>query len=260
MFPDGLFVAGTDTGVGKTVVACALAAELKKRGVNVGVCKPVAAGAVKIKKLPTTLRNLKRRERFYSADALCLANASHSNDEYALINPVCLKHSLSPTAASRKDGVRISLRKILASVQELQRRHEFVIVEGAGGLFVPLDSHAMMADLIRILRFPVVLVARSGLGTLNHTLLSSFALQKLNILILSVVLNNWKGTEVEKQNLYDLRRRLTVPVVRFRRCQAVQVEKLKIEKAVETSHQLAVVLNELDPVRSNPPEAMPPRC
>lgn len=244
--PSGIFIAGTDTGVGKTAITCVLVAALRKRGFSVGVCKPVATGAVKIKKLPADLHHLSSKTHYYSTDALCLAKAAMSKDEYKLINPVCLKHPFSPTAAARKAGLQISFKKIFASVRELRRRHSFLLMEGAGGLFVPLNSRAMVINLIRFLRMPVILVARSGLGTLNHTLLSCFALKKLKIPILSVVLNNWKGTVIEQHNLYDLRRRLTVPVLPFGYSPGIKTDRLKVRKTAETSSQLDFIVNQLD--------------
>ena len=147
----GLFVTGTDTGVGKTWVASMLAAGLRARGVDVGVMKPVAAGG---------------RE-----DALQLQAAAGVDDPLELINPICLDHPLAPSVAARLEGRRVTWRPLLTAFQQLSQQHACLVVEGVGGLLAPLGPGSV-ADLARLLGLPLVIVARTGLGTINHSLLT----------------------------------------------------------------------------------------
>lgn len=163
------FIAGTDTGVGKTVVAAALAAALRIKGHDVGVMKPVSCGGAE--------------------DAELLKRASGSRDELRLVNPIALREPLSPNVAARREGVRVSPARCLRALEVLRKRHEFVIIEGCGGLLVPLDERRLVIDLIRPMRARTVLVSRSGLGAINHCLLSLEALRARRIEPLGVIFN-----------------------------------------------------------------------
>ena len=173
----GIFVTGTDTGVGKTVVACALAAWCRRRGVDVGVMKPIATGGRRV------------GHRWLSDDAAVLARAAGVEDAWSLVNPVCFKEPLAPWTAARRAGAAIRLEEVISAFQSLRKRHEMVIVEGIGGLLVPLTARSSVGDLAKQLRLPVLVVARPGLGTLNHTLLSLRYARELRLPIAGVVLN-----------------------------------------------------------------------
>jgi len=167
-----VFVTGTDTGVGKTFVAAGLAAALRKRGIDVGVMKPVATGR--------------------SGDARALIKASGSRDPLDLINPIHLKAPLSPHLAAKLEGKRVDVHVIERAFKTLVARHEVVIVEGAGGLLVPLRDKFTMADLAKRLRLPIVIVARDSLGTINHTSLTIEAARARGLKVLGVVVNRTK--------------------------------------------------------------------
>jgi dethiobiotin synthetase len=167
-----VFVTGTDTGVGKTFVAAGLAAALKRRGVDVGVMKPVASGA--------------------ADDARALIRAAGVDDPLDLVNPIRLKEPISPHLAARREGRRIDLRVIDRAYRELARRHDVVIVEGAGGLLVPIRDGFTMADLAKRLGLPLLIVARDALGTINHTTLTVEAARARGLKVLGVVVNRMK--------------------------------------------------------------------
>ena len=177
----GIFVTGTDTGVGKTIVACAVAAWARARGIDVGVMKPVATGGI--------ARQVGGGRRWVSEDALLLAGAVGSRDPLPLINPVCFREPLAPLAAAQRAGTAIALRQICSAFRALSARHEFVVVEGVGGLLVPLTVRLTLADLAKRLGLPLVIVARAGLGTLNHTLLTLRCARELGLEVRGVVLN-----------------------------------------------------------------------
>ena len=176
MAPRGIFITGTDTGVGKTIVAAALARLLRMNGVKVGVMKPVTSGC--------------REEdgRLVSDDALLLCQAAGiplSED----VAPYCLREALAPAEAAKIDGVRIDFSVIKASFDRLASLYEYVIVEGAGGLMVPLAGGLLIADLARELDLPLLVVARPGLGTINHSVLTCFAAQQLGLQVAGVIIN-----------------------------------------------------------------------
>lgn len=154
--PPGWFVTGTDTGVGKTVVACALAEELRARHIDVGVMKPIETGVGGQGPL----------------DAMALAEAAGADDALERICPVQLALPAAPSAAAAAEGSAITLPRIQAAFDALRARHECMIVEGAGGLLVPIRERDSMADLARALGLPLLIVARGRLGTINHTLLT----------------------------------------------------------------------------------------
>ena len=120
--PTGIFITGTDTEIGKTVVAGGLAAALKAAGVNVGVMKPIASGGIE------------RKGHLVSEDAIFLKGAAQVDDALDLINPICLRPPLAPSVAAAIEGVSIDLRQIDEAFAELCQRHEFIVVEGVGGL------------------------------------------------------------------------------------------------------------------------------
>ena len=154
---------GTDTGVGKTVVTAALACLLSARGLDVGVVKPFQTG--------TDLEGMTDAEFVYA----CLGR-DFDPDE---VSPCRLRAPLSPCFAARAEGVEIPLGDVVSRAKEYVSRHDVTLIEGAGGLFVPVTETVMMADLALELEAPALLVARPGLGTVNHTMLSlEYARQK----------------------------------------------------------------------------------
>ncbi|HJT25499.1 MAG TPA: dethiobiotin synthase [bacterium] len=190
-----LFVVGTDTGVGKTLIAAGLARMLVNQGVRVGVMKPVASGGIP------------------SEDGKLLQKAAKLPDSaYPEIVPVHYRQPLAPYVAAWKEG-EVPLKKIDATYQNAKKKYDCMIVEGIGGVLVPITRDFLAMDWIVKWKLPALVVARAGLGTLNHTLLTVEALQKRKIKVLGVVINGYKGKELsEKTNAQALRKLLEVPV------------------------------------------------
>jgi dethiobiotin synthetase len=155
-----VFVAGTDTGVGKTRVSAALLAAGRAAGLSVTGMKPVASGAEPL------------LGRMASADALQLAAASGQSTEYAELNPYCLEVAISPHIAAKLANIEIDIAKIVTISKRLQARSDLLLIEGAGGWYTPISEQASMADLARALGAPVLLVVGLKLGCLNHARLS----------------------------------------------------------------------------------------
>lgn len=161
----GFFITGTDTGVGKTLVAVALTRAFVARGLRTAVMKPVAAGVVQTPEGP---RN---------DDALELLAAGNVSAPYEDVNPWLLTMPASPHLAARHDGVSIGHEKILAAHQRLAASADLVLVEGAGGWLAPISSTETMADVAGKLALPVILVVGLRLGCLNHALLTREAIR-----------------------------------------------------------------------------------
>jgi dethiobiotin synthetase len=175
--PAGLFITGTDTGVGKTVVARLIVRSLVASGVRVAVMKPVAAGSFMT---PDGLRN---------EDALGLIADSNVDLPYATVNPYCLAAPVSPHLAARDTGVSIELARIREHYATLRAAADCVIVEGAGGWLVPLNDSEFIADLAAALALPVLLVVGLRLGCLNHTLLTVAAIRQRRALLAGWIAN-----------------------------------------------------------------------
>lgn len=169
----GVFIAGTDTEVGKTRVATRLLAELRGRGLEAAGMKPVECGG--------------------RGDALAIHEASGRVDPLDRINPVPLAEPVAPAAAAQPAG--IDFRRVEACFDELARGRDLVLVEGAGGWLVPLDRERTMADLAAFLGLPVVLVAPNRLGVLNHALLTSRAIASSGLECRAVFLNTLPGND-----------------------------------------------------------------
>ncbi|HTL91464.1 MAG TPA: dethiobiotin synthase, partial [Steroidobacteraceae bacterium] len=157
MSAHGIFITGTDTGVGKTVAACGLVRALRQAGSRVSVMKPVASGSLRT---PEGLRN---------ADALALMDAAGMDDRtlYGRVNPYCFEPPISPHIAAEAVTIRIDIDLIRHGFDWLVARSDWVVVEGAGGWLAPLSEHETMADLASALALPVLMVVGLKLGCLN---------------------------------------------------------------------------------------------
>jgi len=173
----GIFISGTDTGVGKTIVAAAIALSLRKAGLRVAVLKPVTSGAVLID------------GRLVSEDAELLRWASGCSAPYWDIAPYLLREPLAPSESAAREGVVIELFPVREAFERLSANHDFVIVEGAGGLLVPLAKNLLVADLVVELSLPLLIIARPNLGTVNHTLMTCECARSRGIEVLGVVIN-----------------------------------------------------------------------
>jgi dethiobiotin synthetase len=195
----GIFVTGTDTEVGKTIVAVALVRALVKHGLRVSVMKPIASGA---ERMPMGVR---------SPDAVALSGASNVDAPYDVINPYCFLPSISPHIAANEAGITVSSATIKELFLSLATRSDFSVVEGAGGWFAPINGTQTMADLAMTLGLPVLLVVGLRLGCLNHALLTKNAIEARGAVFSGWVANSVDGRfERPTENLATLDRLLGV--------------------------------------------------
>ncbi|OIR19407.1 ATP-dependent dethiobiotin synthetase BioD 1 [mine drainage metagenome] len=193
------FITGTDTGVGKTLVSCALLHAFAAQGRRVAGFKPVAAGC---------------DDDDHNEDAKLLRAASSVQAAYGQINPYCFPHAIAPHLAARHAGVRIEFARILASYRELAGQADEVIAEGAGGFLVPLNDRQSGADLAQQLGLPVILVVGMRLGCLNHALLTVRAIADYQLECAGWVANVLDdGMPALQENIEALRERIAAPLL-----------------------------------------------
>ena len=174
----GLFITGTSTGVGKTTVAAGIAWALRKRRVNVGVMKPFATA------------NKVFSKKYKSQDTALLADASDVRDPDNELNPYFYSLAASPLVASQlKRKPPPNIEYALHVLQNLAKKHDFMIVEGIGGVMVPLTAKESIADFAARTDLPVVIVSTPTLGTLNHSLLTAMACKTFHINVLGIIIN-----------------------------------------------------------------------
>jgi dethiobiotin synthetase len=203
----GWFITGTDTGVGKTLVAGAMAVLLREAGRKVGVLKPVATGCRRDARLGLV-----------SEDAEFLAHCADAEADLATINPVRYAGDLAPMVAAEQTRRPIDWEAIDRSWERIRTTTDDVIVEGAGGLLVPIDRKHNMADLAARFKLPIIIVARAELGTINHTLLTLEAARQRRLEVARVVVNGYRpasATLAEETNPDVIARlaRIRIPIV-----------------------------------------------
>ncbi|MCB4792518.1 MAG: dethiobiotin synthase [Elusimicrobia bacterium] len=190
----GIFITATDTEVGKTYISCLLAQELVKGKCKVVGMKPVSAGS--------------------RDDAKKLIKASGVKEKIETVNPLFFKYPLAPYASALIENRKIDLSLVWKNYKELSTKYEFMIVEGIGGLMVPVKKDYYVLDLIKGFKLPVLIVARPGLGTINHVLLTLEALKKAGVKVLGIVINDKKRHSLsEKTNPKTLKSLTGLPVL-----------------------------------------------
>jgi dethiobiotin synthetase len=198
----GFFVTGTDTGVGKTVVACALLHAFATRGVRVVGMKAVAAGAARI------------AGELVNDDVTALRAASSVDAPHDLVNPYCFAPAIAPHIAAADASVEIELERLERAFLELAALADYVIVEGAGGFRVPLGPSIDMRDLAVRLGLPVILVVGLRLGCLNHALLTAESVEEAGL-----ELGGWVANHIDPhmarvdENVGALESRLRAPLL-----------------------------------------------
>lgn len=176
----GVFVTGTDTDVGKSVIAAGLTAALRSRNIRATYFKPVQSGCHE------------ENGELIASDARLAQTIAGLTEPLAVLTPVVLKLPLAPAVAAAQAGVRIDLEEIARAYRDLAGRYDFMVVEGAGGLYVPLvDIDFLVLDLARWLGLPVLVVARAGLGTINHTVMTVRTLEQAGLPVVGVIINQY---------------------------------------------------------------------
>ncbi|MEY4729353.1 MAG: dethiobiotin synthase [Pseudomonadota bacterium] len=196
------FITGTDTGVGKTLVTCALLQIARARGDKVGAMKPIAAGATQTE------------NGWINDDVIALRKYLNVEIAQADLNPYCFHDAIAPHIAAAKENISIDLNKISISLEKIRAVSDWVFVEGAGGFKVPLNDQLDMADLAVKLNLPVILVVGMRLGCLNHALLTQDAARARGLTLAGWVANTLDpDMPVFDENIATLQQRIHAPLL-----------------------------------------------
>lgn len=220
------FITGTDTGVGKTSVTAALAVCIKKLGVNVGVMKPIATG-------------IPQKSGFKSSDASVLSQTCGVDDSEDLVNPVFMPLPASPYDVGKILDLKVDREIIFEKFEKLKNKHEMLLVEGIGGIMTPLSRDYFVADMIKGMGLETIIVTRSTLGTLNHTMMTVRTCHDYKIPIKGIIVNNYdeKGGMAEKNSPSTIYEITNVPILGIlpfvRDYQNLEMMILHVEKNID---------------------------
>ena len=186
-----IFITGTDTDIGKTYITAGLAVTLRKMGLDIGVMKPFAAGNA-------------QKNGFKSEDVEILSKAAQVNDSENLVNPQFFPIPASPYTAWKKLKIKPKIPTILKSFKKLSNLHEMLLIEGMGGVMTPILKDYYITNLIKEMKIPTIIVTRSKVGTVNHTIMTVKFCEKFKIPIKGIIINNFDKGYPVKQLKKDL--------------------------------------------------------
>lgn len=172
------FISGTDTDVGKTYVTAGLARALVNQGNDVGVMKPFAAGSA-------------QKTGFKSSDSEILVKAAKVNDSEDLVNPQFFSIPAAPYTVSQNLGIKVDVPLVIKNYNKLKNLHEILLVEGMGGIMTPILKNYFVVDLIKELNLDTIVVTRSRIGTVNHTLLTCNVCKQKGVNVKGIIINNF---------------------------------------------------------------------
>jgi dethiobiotin synthetase len=202
-----LFIAGTDTDVGKTYITAGLAVSMRKMGIDVGIMKPFAAG-------------IRQKNGFKSEDVETLSRSAQISDPESLVNPQFFPIAASPYTAWKNLKTRPKIKLVLDSFKKLSKIHEMLLVEGMGGIMTPILQDYYVTNLVKDMKTPAVIVTRSRVGTINHTIMTCKMCEKYRIPVKGIIINNFdQGYPVgelrrDLQNLTGIKVLGSIPFIR----------------------------------------------
>lgn len=206
----GFFITGTDTGVGKTVIAAAIIKAINFLGIRACGMKPIETGCSR------------EGDILMPADGMFLKRIAHMDENIDKITPCCFEHPLAPMVASEIEGISVDVNKIKRAFNDLTKTYQTIVVEGAGGILVPISRGGppgrpyYMIDLAQELGLPLIVVARPGLGMINHTLLTVNYAIKEGLEVAGIIINYSQppeGTIAEETNPQTIKELSPVPLI-----------------------------------------------
>lgn len=183
----GIYVLGTNTDIGKTFISGLLLKKLREDGVNAGYYKPVLSGAIKIE------------EKLIPMDCKEVIEISGLKEEYENMVSYILENTYSPHLASEVENVSIELEKIKRDYSKVSKKYDFVLCEGSGGIICPIslsNKIIMLEDIVKEINLPIILVSNSGLGAINHTVLTVSYLKNLGLEVSGIILNGFNREDI----------------------------------------------------------------
>jgi dethiobiotin synthetase len=223
--PKGFFITGTDTGVGKTVITAALIKAIGLLGLKVCGMKPLETGCLKSEFKafdPSSGRGFQssefkvKDEELVPSDGMFLREIAGMSDPIDFITPIRFKNPLAPLPASEIEGISVDFQKIQKAYTELSKKYDVIIVEGIGGLLVPITRDYSVLDLAKDFGLPLIIVSRPGLGTINHTMLTVNCATKEGLNVAGIIINYShppEGTLAEDTNPEIIRQISPVPII-----------------------------------------------
>lgn len=202
--PTGFFITATDTGVGKTVITAALIKAIGILGLRPCGMKPIETGCIR------------EGDVLIPSDGMFIKAIAHMEEDIRFISPCCFKSPLAPMPASEIEGISVDLEKIKKAYTELSKNYDAVVVEGIGGLLVPIKRDYFVLDLIREFGLPTIVVSRPGLGTINHTMLTVKYAIKEGLNVAGIIINYCQppeGTLAEDTNPQIIKQISPVPII-----------------------------------------------
>ena len=195
-----LFITGTDTDVGKTYITAGLGVTFRKMGIDVGVMKPFAAGRA-------------QKKGYKSKDIVIISKAAHACDPENLVNPQFFPIPASPYTAWKNLKTKPKISTILSSFKKLSKLHDMILVEGMGGIMTPILKDYYVTNLIKEMKIPTVIVTRSKVGTVNHTIMTCKMCEKYEIPVKGIIINNFDDGYPVKELTRDLQNLTGVKVL-----------------------------------------------
>ena len=212
----GFFITGTDTGVGKTIIAGALILIIRSLELRVCGMKPIETGCFK-SKLKVQSSKFKVKEKvLIPSDGMFLKKIADMDDSINSVAPIRLENPLAPFPASEIEGMPVDIEKIKKAFAELAKKYDAVVVEGIGGLLVPINYNYFVLDLAKDFGLPIIIVSRTGIGTINHTLLTVNYAMKKGLNVAGIILNYSRPPEntlAEETNPEVIRQISPVPIL-----------------------------------------------
>lgn len=216
----GIFVIGTDTDIGKTFVTGGLVYKLRESGYNAIAFKPIQSGGI-----------LGEKDNLIPPDIKYVKEVCEIKNDYSEMNTYCLEEEVSPHLAAKIENVDILKENIINQYNELINKYDYVVVEGAGGIVVPLiEDKYFVYDLIKDLNLDVVIVASAGVGTINHTVLTNEFLKQNNINSKGIIINKYDDKFYEKDNIQMIEKLTKLEVIqRLRNIESTTIDNIKDE-------------------------------
>jgi dethiobiotin synthetase len=212
----GFFMTGTDTGVGKTVITGALILFIRHLGFRVCGMKPIETGCLKSKFKVQSSKFKVKEEVLIPPDGMFLKKIADMDDTINSVTPIRLENPLAPFPASEIEGIPVDIEKIKKAYAELSKKYDVVVVEGIGGLLVPIQRDYFVLDLAKEFGLPIIIVSRPGIGTINHTLLTINHAMKERLNVAGIILNYSRPPEntlAEETNPEVIRQICPVPIL-----------------------------------------------
>jgi len=196
-----LFITGTDTDVGKTYITAGLAVVIRKMGIDVGVMKPFAAGTA-------------QKKGYKSEDIVIISKAAQACDPENLVNPQFFPIPASPYTAWKNLKIKPKISTILTNFKKLSKLHDVLLVEGMGGIMTPILKNYFVTDLIKDMKIPTVIVTRSRIGTVNHTIMTVKMCEKYKIPVKGIIINDFDSDGYKTKELTrDFKNLTGVPIL-----------------------------------------------